>query len=70
MSGYRLHRLDCDGEPQPQWLLRYPGCGERPLVIADGNAQELFADFIRQGGSLPNPDAIEYENSDGQRELF
>lgn len=69
MSGFRLLRFDSSGEPQPQWALWYPGCAERPLVIADGNMAELFADFVRQGGSLPT-DAIESENGDSQRELF
>lgn len=69
MSGYRLLRFDCDDEAQRQWALWFPGCGERPLLIPDGNARELLADFVRQGGSLPT-DAIESENGDSQRELF
>lgn len=70
MSGYRLLRFDCNEETQRQWALWFPGCGERPLLIPDGNARELLADFVRQGGSLPNPDAIESESGDGQWELF
>lgn len=67
--GFRLAKCDIDGEPVPSWLLFWPGCGDRPIVIPQGNLADMVADFVRQGGVVPAPEDVA-EPREKQRGLF
>jgi hypothetical protein len=70
VTGFRLLRCDVAGEAQPVWLFSFPGCGERPIAIADGNLRELLRDYVTQGGTIPIADDLSEPTAERQGTLF